>query len=138
MRSKSIRARVRPACPECDGDEAAPCVRCGARRTIDELFSAWLAVPPRSRRWRPSCPLRAAPRDGPPGVVSGTGPRRALAAEHSHLLLDLQRLLHRLGPLARVGGDDGRCRIDDGCAQRAGEEADQVLVGMDAVLVVEL
>jgi hypothetical protein len=46
MRSKSIRARVRPACPECDGDEAAPCVRCGARRTIDELFSAWLAVPP--------------------------------------------------------------------------------------------
>ena len=42
----SISMRVKVRCPECDGGEAASCVRCGARGTIDELFSAWLAVPP--------------------------------------------------------------------------------------------
>ncbi len=42
----TISMRVRVRCPECDAGEAESCVRCGARRTIDELFSAWLAVPP--------------------------------------------------------------------------------------------
>jgi DnaJ-class molecular chaperone len=42
----TISMRVRVRCPACDAAEAASCVRCGARRTIEELFSAWLAVPP--------------------------------------------------------------------------------------------
>ena len=42
----TISMRVPVRCPACDAGEAASCVRCGARRTIDELFSAWLAVPP--------------------------------------------------------------------------------------------
>jgi molecular chaperone DnaJ len=42
----AISMRVPVRCPACDAGEAAPCVRCGARRTIDELFSAWLAVRP--------------------------------------------------------------------------------------------
>jgi DnaJ-class molecular chaperone len=41
-----ISMRVPVRCPACDAAEAAACARCGARRTIDELFSAWLAVPP--------------------------------------------------------------------------------------------
>lgn len=42
----SISMRVPVRCPECEAGEAASCIRCGGRRTIDELFSAWLAVPP--------------------------------------------------------------------------------------------
>jgi hypothetical protein len=42
----SISMQVPVRCPECDADDAASCDRCGARRTVDELFSAWLAVPP--------------------------------------------------------------------------------------------
>jgi hypothetical protein len=43
----SMRVPVRcPACEAGEAGEAAACARCGARRTIDELFSAWLAVPP--------------------------------------------------------------------------------------------
>jgi len=41
----SISMRVAIRCPDCAGETAA-CERCGARGTIDELFSAWLAVPP--------------------------------------------------------------------------------------------
>jgi hypothetical protein len=34
-------------CPDCTvRDRAARCARCGGTRTVDELFSAWLAVPP--------------------------------------------------------------------------------------------
>jgi len=35
-------------CPLCSGyaDSAGNCARCGGRRTIAELFSAWLAIPP--------------------------------------------------------------------------------------------
>jgi curved DNA-binding protein CbpA len=42
----SISMRVKVRCPACDADDAASCARCGERRTIDELFSAWLAVRP--------------------------------------------------------------------------------------------
>ena len=42
----SISMRVPVRCPDCDPREAASCVRCGGRRTTDELFSAWLAVRP--------------------------------------------------------------------------------------------
>src|SRR5437016_5214413 len=58
--------------------------------------------------------------------------------ERAHTLLDLQRLLHRVRPLARIVGDDGRRRIDDGRAERAGEQADQVLERMDPLLLVQL
>src|SRR6266550_6654441 len=58
--------------------------------------------------------------------------------ERAHLLLDLQRLLHRLRPLARIVGHDGRRRVDDGRAERAGEQADQVLERMDPLLLVQL
>jgi len=44
MVTLSMRVPVR--CPACAGNAAAPCARCGTVRTIDELFSAWLAVPP--------------------------------------------------------------------------------------------
>ena len=35
-------------CPQCAGyaDSAGNCSRCGGRRTVNELFSAWLAIPP--------------------------------------------------------------------------------------------
>ena len=42
----SISMRVQIHCPECEAAESTKCVRCGARGTVDELFSAWLAVPP--------------------------------------------------------------------------------------------
>jgi molecular chaperone DnaJ len=42
----SISMRVQVRCPECDASETASCVRCGGRGTIEELFSAWLAVRP--------------------------------------------------------------------------------------------
>jgi len=42
----TISMRVQIRCRECEGLGAASCVRCGARRTVDELFSAWLAVRP--------------------------------------------------------------------------------------------
>lgn len=42
----SISMRVKVRCPACDADDAASCARCGESRTIDELFSAWLAVRP--------------------------------------------------------------------------------------------
>jgi hypothetical protein len=43
----TISMRVELWCPDCAAPErSAGCARCGGRRTVDELFSAWLAVPP--------------------------------------------------------------------------------------------
>ena len=42
----TISMRVPVRCPECAADAAGSCARCGTKRTVDELFSAWLAVPP--------------------------------------------------------------------------------------------
>src|SRR5207245_1138477 len=50
----------------------------------------------------------------------------------------LQRLFHRVGPLAGVAGYDRGRRVDDGRAQRAGEQRHEILEGMDAIFVVEL
>lgn len=42
----TLAMRVPVRCPACAGDAAQSCAKCGSKRTIDELFSAWLAVPP--------------------------------------------------------------------------------------------
>jgi molecular chaperone DnaJ len=42
----SIAMRVPVRCPACVGKGTAPCDRCGGKRVADDLFSAWLAVPP--------------------------------------------------------------------------------------------
>jgi len=42
----TISMRVPVRCPSCTAEATAPCTRCGTSRTVDELFSAWLAVPP--------------------------------------------------------------------------------------------
>ena len=42
----TISMRVPVRCPACAADAAGSCARCGTRRTVDELFSAWLAVRP--------------------------------------------------------------------------------------------
>ena len=42
----TISMRVPVRCPACAGDAAQSCAKCGSTRTTDELFSAWLAVPP--------------------------------------------------------------------------------------------
>jgi hypothetical protein len=42
----TIAMRVPIRCPACASDRTAPCDRCGNNRTINDLFSAWLAVPP--------------------------------------------------------------------------------------------
>jgi DnaJ-class molecular chaperone len=42
----TISMRVPVRCPACAANAAGSCARCGTKRTIDELFSAWLAVPP--------------------------------------------------------------------------------------------
>lgn len=42
----TISMRVPVRCPACAGDRTGPCARCGIKRTIDELYSAWLAVHP--------------------------------------------------------------------------------------------
>ena len=41
-----IALRVPVRCPACAGDPLASCNRCANRRTLEELFSAWLALPP--------------------------------------------------------------------------------------------
>ncbi|HWO17265.1 MAG TPA: DnaJ domain-containing protein [Kofleriaceae bacterium] len=38
--------RVPVHCPACAADAAGSCAQCGMRRTLDEIFAAWLAVPP--------------------------------------------------------------------------------------------
>jgi curved DNA-binding protein CbpA len=42
----TISMRVPVRCPGCAADAAPSCIQCGATRVIDDLFSAWLAVPP--------------------------------------------------------------------------------------------
>ena len=42
----TIPMRVPVRCPACMGKGTAPCEKCGGKRVIDDLFSAWLAVPP--------------------------------------------------------------------------------------------
>ena len=44
MASISLWVPVR--CPSCATGAAGSCARCGGTRVVDELFSAWLAVPP--------------------------------------------------------------------------------------------
>ncbi len=42
----SIAMRVPVYCPACAASPSGHCARCGSTRTVDELFSAWLAVRP--------------------------------------------------------------------------------------------
>lgn len=42
----TISMRVPVRCPACSASTTASCAKCGSKRAIDELFSAWLAVPP--------------------------------------------------------------------------------------------
>ena len=42
----TIPMRVPIRCPACAADPMAACVKCGGKRSVDDLFSAWLAVPP--------------------------------------------------------------------------------------------
>jgi DnaJ-like protein len=42
----TISMRVPVRCAVCARNPAAACARCGSTRTVEELFSAWLAVPP--------------------------------------------------------------------------------------------
>jgi hypothetical protein len=42
----AISMRVPVRCSACAADPSQPCSRCGSSRGADELFSAWLAVPP--------------------------------------------------------------------------------------------
>jgi hypothetical protein len=42
----TISMRVQVRCPACAADAPGSCARCGTKCTTDELFSAWLAVPP--------------------------------------------------------------------------------------------
>jgi molecular chaperone DnaJ len=41
----TIPMRVAVRCPSCAGVRAPGCDRCGGTRAVDDLFSAWLAVP---------------------------------------------------------------------------------------------
>jgi molecular chaperone DnaJ len=42
----TISMRVPVRCPACAADAEGPCAGCGGMRTVEELFSAWLAVRP--------------------------------------------------------------------------------------------
>jgi len=42
----TISMRVPIRCPACAANAEALCSRCGGMRTVEELFSAWLAVRP--------------------------------------------------------------------------------------------
>jgi hypothetical protein len=42
----TISMRVLIRCPACAGEAKASCARCGSTGTVDEVFSAWLALPP--------------------------------------------------------------------------------------------
>jgi molecular chaperone DnaJ len=42
----TIPMRVPVRCPACAAAASAACQRCGGTKVIDDLFSAWLAVPP--------------------------------------------------------------------------------------------
>jgi hypothetical protein len=57
----TISLRVAIHCPDCAAAPADSCARCGTRRTVEELFSAWLAIPPEvadGAMLEPSVPLR--------------------------------------------------------------------------------
>ena len=41
-----LAMRVQVRCPACVGKGTAPCDKCGGKRVVDDLFAAWLAVPP--------------------------------------------------------------------------------------------
>jgi molecular chaperone DnaJ len=41
-----LAMRVPVRCQACVGTGMAPCARCGGKRVVDDLFTAWLAVPP--------------------------------------------------------------------------------------------
>jgi len=41
----TIPMRVPVRCQSCAASPSSPCDRCGGKRTVDDLFSAWLAVP---------------------------------------------------------------------------------------------
>jgi DnaJ-class molecular chaperone len=41
-----ISMRVPVRCPDCAGKPLVDCKRCANRRSVEELFSAWLAMPP--------------------------------------------------------------------------------------------
>lgn len=41
-----IAMRVPVRCPACAADRAAACAHCGSRGSVEDLFSAWLAVRP--------------------------------------------------------------------------------------------
>jgi molecular chaperone DnaJ len=42
----SLAMRVKVHCPACAKDPLSACERCKGTRQVDDLFSAWLAVPP--------------------------------------------------------------------------------------------
>jgi molecular chaperone DnaJ len=42
----TVSMRVPVRCQACAADSHRPCNRCAGKRVVDELFSAWLAVPP--------------------------------------------------------------------------------------------
>lgn len=42
----TISMRVPIRCPDCAGETVTLCAKCGTSGTVDELFSAWLAVRP--------------------------------------------------------------------------------------------
>ena len=42
----TVSMRVPVRCQACAADSSRPCNRCAGKRVVDELFSAWLAVPP--------------------------------------------------------------------------------------------
>lgn len=43
----TVAMRVDVWCPDCTArGQSAACARCGGASTVEELFSAWLAVPP--------------------------------------------------------------------------------------------
>jgi len=42
----TISMRVPVRCEACGGREGAACARCASRGAVDELYAAWLAVPP--------------------------------------------------------------------------------------------
>lgn len=42
----TIPMRVPVRCPACAGNPTSACERCAGTRVVDDLFSAWLAVPP--------------------------------------------------------------------------------------------
>jgi molecular chaperone DnaJ len=43
----TVSMRIDLWCPDCEGKErSAGCASCGGKRTVSELYSAWLSVPP--------------------------------------------------------------------------------------------